>query len=180
MFVSLDGTRKNGTKFFVILRTANFCNVCFYRPLRSQRNDLIICTIFVKIHCGPWYLVAWHMSCAIKRWKVGQNFFITGKIAFSSKLSFSNNLIGPKKCSYIFQNRCQNGLRTLINWSLMFVTLDDMRKNELLSSWRQLFFETFVSIDLLGPKEMILSIAHYLTKYIVDPDKLLPDICHVQ
>ena len=42
------------------------------------------------------------------------------------------------------------------------------------------FFEKFVSIDLLGPKEFILSFAQYLSKYLVDPDKLLPDICHVQ
>ena len=62
----------------------------------------------------------------------------------------------------------------------MSVTLDDTRKNELLSSWKQLFFEMFVSIDLLGPKGMILSFAHYLPKYLVDPDKLLPDICPVR
>ena len=43
----------------------------------------------------------------------------------------------------------------------MFVTLDDTRKNDLLSSWKQLFFEMFVSIDLLGPKEMNLSFAQY-------------------
>ena len=41
----------------------------------------------------------------------------------------------------------------------MFVTLDDTRKNDLLSDWKQLFFEMFVSIDLLGPKKMILSFA---------------------
>ena len=62
----------------------------------------------------------------------------------------------------------------------MSATLDDTRKNEIWSSWSQLFFETFVSIDLLGPKEMILSFAQYLSKYIVDPDILLPDICHVR
>ena len=62
----------------------------------------------------------------------------------------------------------------------MFVTLDDTRKNDFLSSWKQLFFEMFVSIDLLGPREMILSIAKNLSNYILDPDKLLPDICHVQ
>ena len=62
----------------------------------------------------------------------------------------------------------------------MSATLDDTRKNEIWSSWRQLFFEAFVSIDLLGPKEMILSFAQYLSKYIVDPDILLPDICHVR
>ena len=38
----------------------------------------------------------------------------------------------------------------------------------------------FVSIDLLGPKEMTQSFAHYLSKYIVDPHKLFPDICHVR
>ena len=38
----------------------------------------------------------------------------------------------------------------------------------------------FVSINLLGPKEMILSISQKLSSYIFDPDKLLPDICHVQ
>ena len=62
----------------------------------------------------------------------------------------------------------------------MFVTLDDARKNELLSSWKRLFFEIFVSIDLFGPKEMILSFAQNLSKYLVDPDKLLPDISHVR
>ena len=38
----------------------------------------------------------------------------------------------------------------------------------------------FVSINLLNPKETVLSIAQYLSKNILDPDKLLPDICHVQ
>ena len=62
----------------------------------------------------------------------------------------------------------------------MSVTLDDTRKNDLWSSWKQLVFEMFVSVDLLGPKEMILSFAQYSAKYLVDPDKLLPDICHVR
>ena len=62
----------------------------------------------------------------------------------------------------------------------MFVTLNDTRKNELLSSWKQLIFEMFVSIDLLGPKEVILSFAQYLSKYLVYPDKMMPDICHVR
>ena len=38
----------------------------------------------------------------------------------------------------------------------------------------------FVSIDLLCPKEMVLSFAQKLLKYIVDLDILLPDICHVR
>ena len=43
----------------------------------------------------------------------------------------------------------------------MFVTLDDTRKKgqKLFSLWKQFFFEMFISIDLLGPKEMILSFA---------------------
>ena len=62
----------------------------------------------------------------------------------------------------------------------MFVTLDDTRRKILLSSWQQLFFETFVSIDLLDPKEMILSFAQSFSKYLLDPDKVLPDINHVR
>ena len=53
-------------------------------------------------------------------------------------------------------------------------------EKDLLSSWKQLIFEMFVSIDLLGPKEMILSFVQYLSKYIADPDNLLPDIRHVR
>ena len=62
----------------------------------------------------------------------------------------------------------------------MFVTLDGTRKNDLLSSWKQLFFEVFVSFDLLGPKEMILFFAQYLWKNLVDPYELFRDIGHVR
>ena len=43
----------------------------------------------------------------------------------------------------------------------MFVTLDDTRKKgqKLFSSWKEFVFEMFVSIDLLGPKKMILPFA---------------------
>ena len=34
--------------------------------------------------------------------------------------------------------------------------------------WTQLFFEKFDSIDLLGPEEMILSLAQFLAKYLVE------------
>ena len=62
----------------------------------------------------------------------------------------------------------------------MSVTLDDTRKNDLLSSWKQLFFEMFVSIDLLGPKQFTLSFAQNLSKDLLHHDKLLLDICHLQ
>ena len=41
--------------------------------------------------------------------------------------------------------------------------------------WKRLFFEMFVSIDHLGPEEMILTLAQYLSKYIVDPSKMSSD-----
>ena len=51
----------------------------------------------------------------------------------------------------------------------MFVTLDDTRKKgqNVFSSWKQLFFEMFVSIDHLGPKEVILSILNFLSEYFL-------------
>ena len=52
-FVKLDNTRKMGPKCFVIVKTAFFWDVCFYRPLISQKNGLIICTIVVKLPCRP-------------------------------------------------------------------------------------------------------------------------------
>ena len=63
----------------------------------------------------------------------------------------------------------------------MFVTFDDIKKldQKFLSSWKQLFFETFVSIDLLGPNEVILSFGQKTWKNLVDRYKLFPDIFHV-
>ena len=51
---------------------------------------------------------------------------------------------------------------------------------KLLLLWKRLFFEMFVSIDLLGPEEMILTIAQFLSKYIVDPSKIPPDFFQVR
>ena len=52
-FVTLDNTRKKGSKSFATVKTAIFWNVCFYRPLRSQKKDLIKCTKFVKNPVDP-------------------------------------------------------------------------------------------------------------------------------
>ena len=38
---------------FVTVRAAFFWSVCYYRPFRSQRKDLIVCTTNVKKPCGP-------------------------------------------------------------------------------------------------------------------------------
>ena len=66
-FVTLDDTRKNGPKSFVIVKTATFWNVCFHRPLKSQRNDLIMCSVFVKIRCRPLWIVLWRLSYSVTR-----------------------------------------------------------------------------------------------------------------
>ena len=46
----------------------------------------------------------------------------------------------------------------------------------LMSLREQQFFETFVSINFLGPKEMILPFAQTLSKNLVDPYKLFPNV----
>ena len=53
--------------------------------------------------------------------------------------------------------------------SLKFV--DNTRKNglKLLSLWKKLFFEMFVSLDHLDPKNMILYLEQWLSKYLLDP-----------
>ena len=51
-FVTFDNTRENGPESFAIVKNAFFSDVCFYRPFMSQRNDLIICILYVKKPCG--------------------------------------------------------------------------------------------------------------------------------
>ena len=50
----------------------------------------------------------------------------------------------------------------------------------LLSLWKLFFFGMFVSIDLLGPKEMIISFAWKLSKNLVDLYKLFFDVCQTR
>ena len=126
--MTLDGTRKKKPKTFFIVKLALFWNVCFYRHLRSQRNDLIICTKSVKTPFVPLWIVLWHLSYSIIREKIGQNLFITGKVAFFFETCFFNNLLVPKKRSVTFHSNCQISLWIPIICSLMFVTLDDTRK----------------------------------------------------
>ena len=63
---------------------------------------------------------------------------------------------------------------------MMFVTVDDTRKNgpKTFVIVETAFLELFVFIALLGPKEMFLSFAKSLSKRLVDPYKLFPDISH--
>ena len=64
-----------------------------------------------------------------------------------SQLCVFNNLLGPKKLSFIFQSNRQNSLWNLIKCSVMFVTLDITRKNGPKSflHWKvTFFFQNFV------------------------------------
>ena len=64
----------------------------------------------------------------------------------------------------------------------MFVTLDDARKKGLkpFSIVKLAPFWIVCFIDLLGPKEMLLSCAQSMSKHLVDSDKLFPVIFHVR
>ena len=114
-FVTLDATRKIGPNTFVTVKTAIFWNIFFYRPLRSQRIELIISTIKVKKPSGPLLCVPWRLSYLIIReimcqfnlfqWKDG--FFsencvfdhlsgVTERIFYLKQWS-PDNLVQPKK-----------------------------------------------------------------------------------
>ena len=114
-------------KTFVIVKTAVSRNVCFYRPVGSQRKDLILCTLFVKKPCGHLYIAPWHLSCSIMRGKIVQSLFITGKISSFQKIMFSKISKVLKKCPYRFQNNSQKSLWTLIK---MFPDVYDSRLYE--------------------------------------------------
>ena len=63
----------------------------------------------------------------------------------------------------------------------MFVTFDDIKKldQKFLSSWKQLFFEMFISVDLLGANEKISSFGQKTWKNLVEHFKLFPEVFHV-
>ena len=93
MFVTLGDTKENGPKTFVIVKTATFWKVCFYRPLRFQRNGLVICTIFCQNIL--WTVINCSLAFAIldNTRKTRPKFFFRWSFAFFSKLSVFNNLL---------------------------------------------------------------------------------------
>ena len=58
-----------------------------------------------------------------------------------------NNLLGLKKCSDNFHSNCQSSLCSSIYCLLRLITLKNTQNFS--SSWKELFFEMFVSIDFL-------------------------------
>ena len=94
-FVTFENTRENGRKnFFVIVKTAIFRKVCFYRTLRSRRDDIIICTIIVKTPCGTVSVFSWRLSCLIKWEKRPKPFLLWRDCLIFQTLCF-HNLLGP-------------------------------------------------------------------------------------
>ena len=87
-FVILDNTRENWLRTFVIVKTAVFWKISFYRPFRSYRKKFITCRIIVKSYCEPFWFALCHLSCAIL-WEKMTTFFCTGKIAFFQSFVFS-------------------------------------------------------------------------------------------
>ena len=50
----------------------------------------------------------------------------------------------------------------------------------LLSPWEQIIFEKILAIDLLGPRDKLLSIAKKCQTNLVVPQKKFPDLCYVR
>ena len=156
-FVLFKNARRIRQKFFLYWKNYLFFkNLCFQQPIRSQRVDLIFPQLMSD------YLVDTSKSSLRfvtlnKTRKIGQKFPFTGKIAFFQKLVFSTTSQVPIERSQKPDSNCQTSFWTLIIWFLRFVTLDNSRKRsqKVLSPWKQLFFEMFLSIDFLGPKEFI-------------------------
>ena len=148
--------RGNWAKNFFHRENSFFWNVCSYRPLRSLRKNLSICTLIVNINCVPIQYVPWHFSCSIKRENSSQDFFFAGKAAFFSKICFSNNLLGPNKSFYRFHSVCHISLWTLKICPLRFFTSNKRRKmgQKLLSSWKQLFLKCLFLSTPQVPKKL--------------------------
>ena len=81
-------------KTFVKLKTPVFRNVRFYRPIGSQKNDLINSTVIVKTNRTALKLHAEVIKTRYDKKIAPKNFYSTGKIAFLSKNCIYNNLFG--------------------------------------------------------------------------------------
>ena len=95
-FVTLDNARKYGPKAFVTVKTAFFINICFYRPLRSQKLILTFgkqCqkTFWTLNNCSSTFVML------VNRRKKGLNFFSHQRVCNFFKKVVINNLLGPNE-----------------------------------------------------------------------------------
>ena len=178
MFVTLDETRKNTPKTYVIANKDNFWNVFFSVDLLGPKEIFLSFAQSIPKHLLDLYvvfLVIFHVRWNEK--KVAKSLLFTGYIAlFSTTLCFQHPLVFKKR-SFKIQSFCLNSLWTLIKCSLMFVTLDGTRKRgrKLFSTWKQFFSEMFVPIDPLDPEEIIWSFAQKMSVYLVYPYNMSDD-----
>ena len=129
-------------KSFCHCENATFWKVCFYRPLRFQRNGLVICTIFCQnifwtvINCSLVFVILDNT----RKWS---NNFFQWKGCLLSEPCVFNNLLGSKKSSYKFQSSCQNTFWTLINFvhgGFSHSIIRGKMDRKILSLWKQLIF----------------------------------------
>ena len=156
-FITLDHTRKIGPKTSVIVKTAFFWNVCFYRPLRSYGIDLITPKLNARNSCGPLNFIPWDLSYSILWEKFVKYFFSLERLPFFQKIVYSNNLLGITEWSNNFQSNCQISVWTLTKCLLLLVTVGNTRREGPNSSFfhreESLFLKSLV-LDLLGPEEL--------------------------
>ena len=110
---------------------------------------------------------------------MGQKHFFIVKTAFFENVCFYWHLRSQTNDLIVFKIFVRTPLDPYeIRNTLMFITLDDTRKKgrKLLSSWKQLFFEVFVSIDPLGAKEMFLSFEQSWPKHLLGPFRLFHEL----
>ena len=104
-------------------------NLSFQQPLRCYRTDLIASTVFASIPFYTLILVLWGLSNLLKREKIGQNIFFTGKFAFFfQNFVFSTTSLVLQKCYYNFHSKYQVAFWTPKKCCLRFVTLDIVTK----------------------------------------------------
>ena len=134
-----------------------FWKVCFYWPRRSQRihfyhlHNFCQNTLWSLINCCLTYFM-----CNNTR-KSRPKFFYHWKECIFWKLSVFNRLLDPKKAlinsKIDVKEAC--GPSKIDPWCLSHSMIRGKTRKKHLSPWKQLYFEMFVSIDILGPKEMI-------------------------
>ena len=95
-FVTTDNTMKDQPRTFVTKRKANFWKISCYRPLRSQRRNIINYKKSVKQTLWTLHKCLLTFLMFDKSRKKAQNLFFTGKIAFFfQKKCVFNNLTSP-------------------------------------------------------------------------------------
>ena len=138
--------------------------------------------MIVKIPCGPLYIILWILFWSIIPEFIGLPVFFTGRPALLIKtLCFQqplrcnrNDLLTSTVLSRIsfvplqIVPRCLSHSIVREKWAKLFCHRED-----------GLFLKNLV-FNFLGPEEMIIYLKQYLSNYILDPYKLLPDTCHVR